>query len=1023
MKETFQRNNGITIIALAITIIVLLILAGISIAMLSGDNGTIKQANKAKEQTEIQAEKENIDISVIEVLGQKTNGMMEKSDKDKFEENLRKNYNNQKIDVSVLENQDPYIFEVTYLESKRKYYVTIDGDFNESIEKRLTIEYKTTDGKTISKKMLDYTKEEITVGELELSEEIKEENKYEFQSAEIEKADGSKEQVSLTDKIILDENINKVLITYNQKIIKKSTVTMNPGQGSITGEKTKEGESGTQITIPTPTPPSGYNVTLNPNEGQVSQTTIKSTYSFDRWSLTGGGKINGNIYTFGEQNGTLTASYTHKGITLPTPTKDGYTFKGWYTSSSGGTKVGDAGNIYTPTSNITLYARWADETAPVITNLYAGVDTVTIEATDAGSGITKYAVSTNSIPNNFTQVENTKNLRTTVYGLNEGTTYYVCVQDEAGNQSEFKTITTSKIPRFTLTINPGQGSITGSTTKEGINGEQITIPTPTPPSGYNVTLNANGGYVSQTTMKSTYSFNSWSLTGGGKINGNIYTFGEQNGTLTASYTHKGITLPTPTKDGYTFKGWYTSSSGGTKVGDAGNIYTPTSNITLYARWADETAPVITNLYAGVDTVTIEATDAGSGITKYAVSTNSIPNNFTQVENTKNLRTTVYGLNEGTTYYVCVQDEAGNQSEFKTITTSKIPRFTLTINPGQGSITGSTTKEGINGEQITIPTPTPPSGYNVTLNANGGYVSQTTMKSTYSFNSWSLTGGGTIYGNTYTFGSQDGMLTASYRHTGITLPRPTKDRYTFKGWYTSSSGGTKVGDAGNIYTPTNNVTLYARWEAQIPSLITNTNVWFTPDITTWTNQDVNVSVTTTETNWTLQLTTGNPLEESSWISANRITVKENGTIYARLTDGQTSGGYASYNINNIDKTPPKKLVKGILTITRDNVKNNAYLNLNVINELESGVAKIECFYKTELDSYYSQQTIIEYAPMYGSQTGMVTESGRQTCTINSDRFSGQTIYMYAEIWDVAGNMSRTWLATISPDGHTTTYTEI
>ena len=797
MKETFQRNNGITIIALAITIIVLLILAGISIAMLSGDNGTIKQANKAKEQTEIQAEKENIDISVIEVLGQKTNGMMEKSDKDKFEENLRKNYNNQKIDVSVLENQDPYIFEVTYLESKRKYYVTIDGDFNESIEKRLTIEYKTTDGKTISKKMLDYTKEEITVGELELSEEIKEENKYEFQSAEIEKADGSKEQVSLTDKIILDENINKVLITYNQKIIKKSTVTMNPGQGSITGEKTKEGESGTQITIPTPTPPSGYNVTLNPNEGQVSQTTIKSTYSFDRWSLTGGGKINGNIYTFGEQNGTLTASYTHKGITLPTPTKDGYTFKGWYTSSSGGTKVGDAGNIYTPTSNITLYARWADETAPVITNLYAGVDTVTIEATDAGSGITKYAVSTNSIPNNFTQVENTKNLRTTVYGLNEGTTYYVCVQDEAGNQSEFKTITTSKIPRFTLTINPGQGSITGSTTKEGINGEQITIPTPTPPSGYNVTLNANGGYVSQTTMKSTYSFNSWSLTGGG----------------------------------------------------------------------------------------------------------------------------------------------------------------------------------------------------------------------------------TIYGNTYTFGSQDGMLTASYRHTGITLPRPTKDRYTFKGWYTSSSGGTKVGDAGNIYTPTNNVTLYARWEAQIPSLITNTNVWFTPDITTWTNQDVNVSVTTTETNWTLQLTTGNPLEESSWISANRITVKENGTIYARLTDGQTSGGYASYNINNIDKTPPKKLVKGILTITRDNVKNNAYLNLNVINELESGVAKIECFYKTELDSYYSQQTIIEYAPMYGSQTGMVTESGRQTCTINSDRFSGQTIYMYAEIWDVAGNMSRTWLATISPDGHTTTYTEI
>ena len=49
MKKT--ENKGITLIALVITIIVLLILAGVSIAMLTGDNGIIKQAKNSKTET------------------------------------------------------------------------------------------------------------------------------------------------------------------------------------------------------------------------------------------------------------------------------------------------------------------------------------------------------------------------------------------------------------------------------------------------------------------------------------------------------------------------------------------------------------------------------------------------------------------------------------------------------------------------------------------------------------------------------------------------------------------------------------------------------------------------------------------------------------------------------------------------------------------------------------------------------------------------------------------------------------
>ena len=51
MVEKIKENKGITLIALVITIIVLLILAGVSIAMLTGENGILTQANKAKVET------------------------------------------------------------------------------------------------------------------------------------------------------------------------------------------------------------------------------------------------------------------------------------------------------------------------------------------------------------------------------------------------------------------------------------------------------------------------------------------------------------------------------------------------------------------------------------------------------------------------------------------------------------------------------------------------------------------------------------------------------------------------------------------------------------------------------------------------------------------------------------------------------------------------------------------------------------------------------------------------------------
>ena len=57
MKKS-KRMSGITLIALVITIIVLLILAGVTVATLTGDNGILTKASSAKIQTAVGTVKE-----------------------------------------------------------------------------------------------------------------------------------------------------------------------------------------------------------------------------------------------------------------------------------------------------------------------------------------------------------------------------------------------------------------------------------------------------------------------------------------------------------------------------------------------------------------------------------------------------------------------------------------------------------------------------------------------------------------------------------------------------------------------------------------------------------------------------------------------------------------------------------------------------------------------------------------------------------------------------------------------------
>ena len=62
-----KNNKGITLIALVVTIIVLLILAGVSIAMLTGENGILNRASESAEKQALAAAKDEVSLKVNEL--------------------------------------------------------------------------------------------------------------------------------------------------------------------------------------------------------------------------------------------------------------------------------------------------------------------------------------------------------------------------------------------------------------------------------------------------------------------------------------------------------------------------------------------------------------------------------------------------------------------------------------------------------------------------------------------------------------------------------------------------------------------------------------------------------------------------------------------------------------------------------------------------------------------------------------------------------------------------------------------
>ena len=325
-----------------------------------------------------------------------------------------------------------------------------------------------------------------------------------------------------------------------------------------------------------------YTISLNANGGSDGTTSVNIAYN--------------------------TAQGNYPSITKPT--RSGYTFNGfWDTSAaSGGTQWYDAnGNslrTFNLTSNATWYARWSANTYYVTYDLNGGSN---------GPSPNPQSFVFNSGAKLSTTVPTKTGHDFAHWKYSNGSNTFAAGAAIPTGWGSFTAVAQWTIHTNTLTVNPNGGSVTfngaartGATSATQNYNTTIAVPNATRGnanktiSSYTVSYNTDGGSAApgaQTATKTgtySYAFGGWSNSGTcGSMSGTTYTFPANSGTTctkTASWTESlastsggSVTLASaPTKSGYSFAGWKSSTNN--TVYAAGATYTPTANTTMTAQW-------------------------------------------------------------------------------------------------------------------------------------------------------------------------------------------------------------------------------------------------------------------------------------------------------------------------------------------------------------------------------------------------------------------------------------------------------
>lgn len=329
--------------------------------------------------------------------------------------------------------------------------------------------------------------------------------------------------------------------------------------------------------------------------------------------------------------------------------------------------------------------------------------------------------------------------------------------------------TTVKLKKAALSSNKSSVTVTWN---KAYGGNYYAVYRKTPSTGWNRIKNLSGRYTSYTDnapvkgQKNIYTVRCYSTST--KVYGNYnksgvsvtvpaavknYTvkFDAQGGKAVASQTVKSgttIKMPTTSRSGYKFLGWYTAKTGGSKV----TSLKVTKNVTLYAHWQKNAPATIKVQRIELDTADGFSVEVGK---TYQVKAKVYPENATN----KKIKWVTYG-------------DRITVSDTGLVTGRKEGMTSVTAVATDGSGVQASCEVAVN-PSTSIPEPTPqPEKPDVTP------TPQPVKKCTVKFDPQ---GGSPVAPITVDAGTE------------ITLPKSSREGYTLMGWYTMPQGGDRVSD--------------------------------------------------------------------------------------------------------------------------------------------------------------------------------------------------------------------------------------
>ena len=631
------------------------------------------------------------------------------------------------------------------------------------------------------------------------------------------------------------------------------TVTYNANGGSgAPSAQTKL--YGTDVTLSSAVPTGkSYTVTFNGNGGTVAKSSQTYTQTFQNWNTKADG-TGTNYWPSGNYSSnssvTMYAKWSTPTLKVENPTRSNYYFAGWYDSketNSHGLPTGKKYTAGTPiTSNLTLYAMWSTNMDMTVFfgdyNLDGSIDFISdvVAVSNMANGIITYTdedafrcdvnADGKITSDDMTLLNNVRNGATNMYTMPCYLYYDGLVVKKSPNKTTYQYGEDFDVSGLVL-----EAQYSNGITHTLSNGYIVTGYDPYKIGKQQLTVNY---YFDSTTLSVTVEAPKYALrydANGGQVStsGKTVTYGSSIGTL-----------PTPTRDGYTFLGWSYSTSGTTYV-NSSTTYSYMSDKTLYAQWSRKTYTISYNANGGSNAPSSQTATHGN---EYVVDLSTTPyrNGYTFLgwssKSTATAATYLPGdkitVNESIVLYA-IWEKA------EQLKTNDLVESTLKFS-GQETIYEFTpTQTGeyrvfVNSDSvwsITLPFGDSSISNNtylscdyepifVELVANKKYYIKITPED-YGLTTANFSVGVEKKLVEYTLTLNDPIGSTNekiylFENESLTLPKYEKTGYEFLGWSTTNSATDVTYQSGESITINNDLTLYAVWEEQANVLLGDIN---------------------------------------------------------------------------------------------------------------------------------------------------------------------------------------------------------